>query len=132
MPTAKRDQPPEYWDRLFAPSSCLAVITTVDGVQSNTSSSVSLSAGEALNVDAVQHSTFHLGTSDALNTLYQWNFGDSGSAYNTLTGYNAGHIYQTAGTYTLTLTMTEGTVASPTVQVDGGRRSGGAASSNSR
>jgi flavin reductase (DIM6/NTAB) family NADH-FMN oxidoreductase RutF len=31
MATAKRDQPPEYWDRLFAPSSCLAVITTVDG-----------------------------------------------------------------------------------------------------
>jgi flavin reductase (DIM6/NTAB) family NADH-FMN oxidoreductase RutF len=27
----KRDQPPEYWDRLFAPSSCLAMITTVDG-----------------------------------------------------------------------------------------------------
>jgi flavin reductase (DIM6/NTAB) family NADH-FMN oxidoreductase RutF len=26
----KRDQPPEYWDRLFAPSSCLAMITTVD------------------------------------------------------------------------------------------------------
>lgn len=26
----KLDQPPEYWDRLFAPSSCLAMITTVD------------------------------------------------------------------------------------------------------
>ena len=26
----KLDQPPEYWDRLFAPSSCLAIITTVD------------------------------------------------------------------------------------------------------
>jgi flavin reductase (DIM6/NTAB) family NADH-FMN oxidoreductase RutF len=26
----KQDQPPEHWDRLFAPSSCLAMITTVD------------------------------------------------------------------------------------------------------
>ena len=27
---AKLDQPRQYWDRLFAPSSCLAMITTVD------------------------------------------------------------------------------------------------------
>ena len=27
---AKLDQPRKYWDRLFAPSSCLAMITTVD------------------------------------------------------------------------------------------------------
>lgn len=26
----KQDQPPGYWDQLFAPSSCLAMITTVD------------------------------------------------------------------------------------------------------
>src|SRR6185437_365797 len=26
----KLDQPRKYWDRLFAPSSCLAMITTVD------------------------------------------------------------------------------------------------------
>ena len=26
----KLDQPPKYWDRLFAPSSCLAIITTID------------------------------------------------------------------------------------------------------
>lgn len=26
----KQQQPPKYWDRLFAPSSCLAMITTVD------------------------------------------------------------------------------------------------------
>lgn len=32
MPLAdKIDVPPEHWDRLFAPSSCLATITTVDG-----------------------------------------------------------------------------------------------------
>ena len=30
MTVTKIDQPRRYWDRLFAPSSCLAVITTVD------------------------------------------------------------------------------------------------------
>jgi flavin reductase (DIM6/NTAB) family NADH-FMN oxidoreductase RutF len=29
-PIVKLDQPPKYWDRLFAPSGCLAMITTVD------------------------------------------------------------------------------------------------------
>ena len=28
----KLDQPAKYWDRLFAPSSCLAMITTVDAL----------------------------------------------------------------------------------------------------
>jgi hypothetical protein len=26
----KQSQPEKYWDRLFAPSSCLAVVTTVN------------------------------------------------------------------------------------------------------
>src|ERR1700756_2731702 len=30
MVPTKLNQPPKYWDRLFAPSSCLAMITTVD------------------------------------------------------------------------------------------------------
>jgi flavin reductase (DIM6/NTAB) family NADH-FMN oxidoreductase RutF len=30
MPITKIDLPSEYWDQLFAPSSCLAMITTVD------------------------------------------------------------------------------------------------------
>lgn len=30
MPVRKIDQPPQHWDQIFAPSSCLAVITTVD------------------------------------------------------------------------------------------------------
>jgi flavin reductase (DIM6/NTAB) family NADH-FMN oxidoreductase RutF len=31
MTPKKLDQPPKWWDRLFAPSSSLAIITTVDG-----------------------------------------------------------------------------------------------------
>ena len=30
MTPTKLDQPRKWWDRLFAPSSCLAMITTVD------------------------------------------------------------------------------------------------------
>lgn len=30
MTQPKLDQPPKFWDRLFAPSSCLAMITTLD------------------------------------------------------------------------------------------------------
>jgi flavin reductase (DIM6/NTAB) family NADH-FMN oxidoreductase RutF len=32
MTIAKLDQPRKWWDRLFAPSSCLSMITTIDGV----------------------------------------------------------------------------------------------------
>ena len=35
-----------------------------------------------------------------------WDFGDPGSAHNTATGFNAAHLYLTAGTYTITETIT--------------------------
>jgi len=60
----------------------------------------------------VEHSIFvyalssSLGSGNYLNATYNWNFGDSGSRFNTLTGWNAGHIYNNPGTYTVTLTIT--------------------------
>jgi hypothetical protein len=59
-----------------------------------------------------EHSVFvnglnsSLGDGNATNATYTWNFGDAGSKYNTLTGWNAGHIYDNPGTYTITLTVT--------------------------
>lgn len=47
-----------------------------------------------------------VGDGSANTTTYTWNFGDWGSKYNTLTGWNAGHIYDNPGTYTITLTVT--------------------------
>ena len=41
-----------------------------------------------------------------LTASYQWNFGDGSSEYNTLTGWNAAHTYNTPGTYSVTLTLT--------------------------
>lgn len=48
--------------------------------------------------------------------LFSWNFGDTstGSKYNTTRGFNAAHLYDTPGTYTITLTHTvNGLTASP-------------------
>ena len=61
-------------------------------------------AGEGVNVNALS-SVIPTGT--PLTTTYSWNFGDVGSKYNVLPGWNAGHVYANAGTYTITLTETD-------------------------
>jgi hypothetical protein len=47
-----------------------------------------------------------LGTGTPIDANYSWNFGDPTSQFNTLPGYNASHVYTNAGTYTITLTVT--------------------------
>ena len=47
-----------------------------------------------------------LGAGTPLTAKYQWNFGDPGSRFNVLPGWNAGHIYSNPGTYTITLAIT--------------------------
>ena len=47
-----------------------------------------------------------LGAGDALTAYYQWDFGDPSGQYNQLVGWNAAHIYDQPGTYTITLTIT--------------------------
>lgn len=47
-----------------------------------------------------------LGAGTVLTTRYQWDFGDTGSQYDQLTGWNAAHTYDTPGNYTVTLTLT--------------------------
>ena len=52
---------------------------------------------------------------DKLGALYEWNFGDPGSgtwtqtglSRNTATGFTAAHVYDTPGTYTVVLTITD-------------------------
>ena len=59
-----------------------------------------------------EHSVFvnalnsNLGAGTPLTATYQWNFGDPNSRFNVLPGWNAGHIYDNPGTYTITLTIT--------------------------
>lgn len=38
--------------------------------------------------------------------VYAWDFGDPAGAFNTLPGFNAAHVYDEPGTYTITLTVT--------------------------
>jgi len=74
-------------------------------------------AGETVHVQAMS-STLGAG-STPLNTRFDWNFGDGGSKYNNLTGFNAAHIFNNPGTYTITLTLTNanGNTAVATQQV---------------
>ncbi|HSU66182.1 MAG TPA: DUF4082 domain-containing protein [Tepidisphaeraceae bacterium] len=64
------------------------------------------------NAGPAEHSVFvdglasSLGSGTPLTATYTWNFGDPSGSYNTLTGWNAGHVYDSPGTYTVSLTVT--------------------------
>ena len=68
--------------------------------------------GMAIHVNGLG-STLKVG--DPIGAKYEWNFGDAGSKYNTLVGFNAAHAYTKAGTYTITLKVTNSAGASDTV-----------------
>ena len=59
-----------------------------------------LIVGQALHVDGLS-STLNGGS--ITSARFEWNFGDDNSAYNDLVGFNAAHVYDKAGTYTVTL-----------------------------
>lgn len=59
-----------------------------------------LPAGQALHVHALD-SILRRGT--PITARYEWDFGDPGSPYNRLVGFNAAHVYERPGTYTVTL-----------------------------
>jgi PKD repeat protein len=63
----------------------------------------SIQAGHAIHVNALG-STLRAGS--PITTNYEWDFGDPGSKYNTLVGYNAAHLYEQPGTYTVRLKVT--------------------------
>jgi PKD repeat protein len=54
-----------------------------------------------------------------ITSNYQWNFGDSNTPYNEMTGFNAAHVYDTPGTYAISLTVTnsDGGVSTTTQRV---------------
>ena len=52
--------------------------------------------------------TLHVGSATiSLTAHYDWDFGDSTAKFNHLTGFNAAHVYDQPGKYTVTLTVTE-------------------------
>jgi hypothetical protein len=62
----------------------------------------SLVVGQSLFVNGLS-SSYGNGNQDTAH--FEWNFGDTGSEFNTLVGFNAGHVYAKAGTYTVTLKL---------------------------
>lgn len=47
-----------------------------------------------------------LGIGDLLTARFEWDFGDPNGQFNKLVGWNAAHIYDQPGTYTITLKLT--------------------------
>lgn len=83
------------------------VITTI---------SKTVQAGHSIHVNALA-TNFKSG--DAISAKYEWNFGDEEGKWNTLAGWNAAHVYDRPGTYTITLRVTNaaGKVATTTTNV---------------
>ena len=73
-------------------------------------------AGHSVHVHALASK---LNVGDPLSARYEWDFGDAGARFKKLTGWNAAHTYDYAGTYTVTLTVTNagGKVAKATATV---------------
>ncbi|HUB26805.1 MAG TPA: PKD domain-containing protein [Tepidisphaeraceae bacterium] len=88
-----------------------AVITAV--------SPVDICAGQAMQVNAINSD---LAGGTPLNTTFNWDFGDTTpeSQFNELQGFNAAHVYNTPGEFTVTLTVTaaSGQTSSATMQVN--------------
>ncbi len=91
-----------------------AVITVMDSY---------VTAGNAVHVHGLNSI---LNGGEASDAHYDWNFGDAGGKYNQLRGFNAAHVYDKAGTYTITLTVTnkagKSTTVSTTVTVSADTR----------
>lgn len=76
-----------------------------DGTQAVISEvSTQVIAGEGVSVNGVASP---LGAGTILNATYQWDFGDPSGRHNNFTGWNAGHVYDNPGVYTITLTITD-------------------------
>ena len=60
-------------------------------------------AGEAPFTVHAHGLTSDLRVGTPISARYEWNFGDPDGAYNTLVGFNAAHVYDAPGVYTVTL-----------------------------
>ncbi|MDB5354488.1 MAG: hypothetical protein JWN24_941 [Phycisphaerales bacterium] len=95
-----------------------SVTANITVVGSAPSSSYSVPAGIPF---AVNTTGMTMTDTAAITNNYKWNFGDTtaGSEFNILPGFNAAHIYNTAGSYKLNLTVTasDGSQSSASVGV---------------
>jgi hypothetical protein len=71
-----------------------------------------LRAGQAVHVDATDTT---IPSADLEDASFSWDFGDAGSEHNKLAGFNAAHVYERPGTYTVRLTVTSDAGLSHTI-----------------
>src|SRR5439155_25807818 len=88
---------------LFVAPATFAQTTT----SAPTNFGIILSTGMAPCTIHVQALDLPLPTGRRLTARYQWDFGDPSGRYNQLSGWNAAHVYDRAGRFTITLTLTE-------------------------
>lgn len=61
-------------------------------------------AGHTVHVNGL---STQLADNDKIAAKFEWDFGDNGTRFNKLTGWNAAHTYDQPGTYTVALTVTD-------------------------
>ncbi len=97
--------------------------TVIDTAAVITAKNTTVIAGQAVHVHGLASS---LTAGNALGASYAWDFGDPSGRFNQLEGFNAAHVYDTPGNYTITLTVTDtsGTVltARQTITVEADTR----------
>jgi PKD domain len=93
--------------------------STSDGTsaQITFTSSQTILEGTAVNVNALAST---LGAGNQVQATYDWDFGDPSGAYDQLQGFNAAHVYDTTGDYTIKLSVTDanGQTSTATDKVD--------------
>jgi hypothetical protein len=87
------------------PSSTPGDVSSVGQAGTGTITAITrnIQQGHSIHVHALNSK---LSSGTVLTNTFEWDFGDKGSKYNTLRGWNAAHMYSRAGTYTITLTIT--------------------------
>ena len=87
-----------------------AEAVSVESLLSSSNARSPVAVIRTLDTDGMAPFTVHvnalgsrIGAGDRLSSSYEWDFGDSEGAYNTLRGWNAAHTYDKPGIYTITL-----------------------------
>ena len=92
-----------------APMFCLSALAVAGAAQASTPSpqiTALATRGQAPFAVHVHGLNSALGAGDESTARFEWTFGDASGSYNALVGWNAAHIYNAPGTYTLTLKVT--------------------------
>lgn len=109
-PTPVPEPTPEPTPQPAPPADAQAPVVRITAVHTR------IFAGQSLHVSGLGTTFTHGQFNDA---AFEWTFGESGSRFNSLRGFVGAHVYQQAGTYDVTLKVTDesGRVGMATLRV---------------